>query len=69
MHEIGLTLRNDEGIFICSNKNHHDLIMEHAKASEKQLNNEAKETFLSSVNEGELKEEDIAYFMRISVSI
>jgi len=62
MHEIGLTLRNDEGNFICSNKNHHDLITgsDLAKAFEKQLNKEAKETFIASVNEGELKEEDIA---------
>ena len=62
MHEIGLTLRNDEGNFICSNKNHHDLItgLDLAKTFEKQLNKEAKEIFLSSVNEGELKEEDIA---------
>ena len=49
MHEIGLTLRNDEGNFICSNKNHHDLITgsDLAKAFEKQLNKEAKETFIA----------------------
>jgi hypothetical protein len=62
MHEIGLTLRNDNGNFICSNKNHHDLITgsDLANAFEKQLSIEAKETFLSSVDQGKLREEDIA---------
>ena len=61
MHEIGLTLRNDQGNFICSNKNHHDLITgsDMAKVFEKQLNKDAKEIFISSVNDGKLKDEDI----------
>lgn len=61
MHEIGLTMRNDNGNFICTNETHHNRItgVDVARAFEENVDKQLRSTFIQNITSGRLPVDQI----------